>query len=169
MVRRATLDLEMSVSSIEALRIVRQLSEEAGWNVERTEGSRLVDRFAIIMPMAQATRTLGLKVITGPLAGLEFTTWSETKGSAGSLYISSWLIPGGHTQPLASNLLQHWVTRMSRCPWKWTFGERSSIGYLLPVWKKSKKKFASIGFDTSSKSWPIRVNSSWLSVKSEEE
>ena len=31
MVRKATLDLEVSVSSIQAIRIFRELAEEAGW------------------------------------------------------------------------------------------------------------------------------------------
>ena len=57
MVRKATLDLEVSVSSIQAIRLFRELAEEAGWALERHEGSRLVDRFAIIMPMAQSART----------------------------------------------------------------------------------------------------------------
>ena len=84
MVRKATLDLEVSVSSIQAIRIFRELAEEAGWALERHEGSRLVDRFAIIMPMAQSARTLGLKVLNGSMRGMELTCWSETRGSSGA-------------------------------------------------------------------------------------
>ena len=61
--------------------------------MERHEGSRMVDRFAIIMPMTQTARTLGIRVLDGPLRGLEVTSWSETRGSAGSLNVVSWLIP----------------------------------------------------------------------------
>ena len=100
MVRKATLDLEVSVSSIQAIRLFRELAEEAGWALERHEGSRLVDRFAIIMPMAQSARTLGLKVLSGPMQGMELTCWSETRGSSGAVNIASWLVPGGNDEPL---------------------------------------------------------------------
>ena len=89
MVRRATTDLEVSVSPVHAIKTLRLLAEEAGWSMERHEGSRLVDRFAIIMPMAQSTRTLGIRLLDGPLRGLEMTAWSETRGSAGALNITS--------------------------------------------------------------------------------
>lgn len=82
MVRRNTLDFELSVTPVECIRSLRTLCEEKGWKLERHEGSRLVDRFAIIMPMAQTARTLGLRVLDGPLTGLELTTWSEVRGSA---------------------------------------------------------------------------------------
>ena len=132
MVRKATLDLEVSVSSIQAIRLFRELAEEAGWALERHEGSRLVDRFAIIMPMAQSARTLGLKVLSGPMQGMELTCWSETRGSSGAVNIASWLVPGGNDEPLFRDLLQHWVSRMDRCPWRWTFGERSKVGTSCP-------------------------------------
>ena len=109
MVRKATLDLEVSVSSIQAIRIFRELAEEAGWSLERHEGSRLVDRFAIIMPMAQSARTLGLKVLNGPMRGMELTCWSETRGSSGAVNIASWLVPGGPDEPQFRTLVHHWV------------------------------------------------------------
>ncbi len=161
MVRRATLDLEVSVSPIEAIRIFRELAEEAGWPLERHEGSRLVDRFAIIMPMAQSARTLGVKILDGPLKGTELTCWSETRGSAGAVNIASWLVPGGHDQPHSTAMIQHWVARFSRCPWRWSFGERSKVGYLLPVWRKSRKTFTSLGFDTTKAGWPYAAFSTW--------
>ena len=72
MVRRATTDLEVSVAPIQCIKAFRELVlEQAGWEIERHEGARLVDRFAIIFPMAQSTRTIGIKVLDGPLRGLE--------------------------------------------------------------------------------------------------
>jgi len=161
MVKRATLDLEVSVSSIQCIRLFRELAEEAGWSLERHEGSRLVDRFAIIMPMAQSARTLGLRVLDGPMRGTELTCWSETRGSAGGLNIASWLIPGGPDQPVAKALLEHWVARMDRCPWRWTFGERSKVGYLLPVWRQSRRRFSDLGFNTKKGGWPHESTTVW--------
>ena len=62
-------------------KIIQEISEQAGWEIERHEGARLVDRFAIIFPMAQSTRTIGIKILNGPLRGLEPACWSETRGS----------------------------------------------------------------------------------------
>ena len=161
MVKRATLDLEVSVSTIQAIRVFRELAEESGWELERHEGSRLVDRFAIIMPMAQTARTLGLKLKSGPLAGTELTCWSETRGSSGAVNIASWLIRGGPEQTVAQALLDHWVARMDRCPWRWTFGERSKVGYLLPIWRQSRKRFTQLGFNTKKGSWPHQHTTQW--------
>jgi len=161
MVRKATLDLEVSVSSIQAIRIFRELAEEAGWALERHEGSRLVDRFAIIMPMAQSARTLGLKVLNGPMRGMELTCWSETRGSSGAVNIASWLVPGGPDEPRFRTLVHHWVARMDRCPWRWTFGERSKVGYLLPVWRQSRRRFSDLGFNTKKGGWPVAAQEDW--------
>ena len=125
MVRRATQDFEVSVSPVQSIKAFRILAEQAGWTMERHEGARMVDRFAIIMPMTQTTRTLGLRILDGPLRGLEVTSWAETRGSSGALNMISWVLPGGLEHPLTESLLQHWVSRLPRCPWRWSFGERS--------------------------------------------
>jgi len=111
--------------------------------------------------MAQSARTLGVKILDGPMKGTELTCWSETRGSAGAVNIASWLVPGGHEQPQPLAMIQHWVARFSRCPWRWSFGERSKVGYLLPVWRKSRKSFISLGFDTSKTGWPYSVPHQW--------
>ena len=161
MVRKTTLDLEVSISSVQAIRLFRELAEEAGWELERHEGSRLVDRFAIIMPMAQSARTLGLRVLNGPMQGMELTCWSETRGSAGAVNIASWVVPGGNDEPLFRMLVRHWVARMDRCPWRWSFGERSKVGYMLPVWRQSRRRFSDLGFDTKKSGWPVAMDDSW--------
>lgn len=169
MVRRATTDLEVSISPVQCIKTLRLLVEQAGWAVERHEGSRLVDRFAIIIPMAQKTRTLGLKITDGPLRGLELVCWSETRGSHGAINIASWLLPGGPKLPVTRALLDNWVSLLPRCPWRWTFGERSKIGYLLPIWRKSRKRFTSLGFDTTKRGWPHEAKSAWPFNEEEEE
>ena len=154
MVRRNSLDLELSVAPVDCIRSLRKLCEDKGWTLERNEGARLVDRFAIIMPMAQSTRTLGVTVTSGPLRGLNLTAWSEVRGTSGKIHCISWLFPGGFDVEENIDILQNWVANLPRCPWKWTFGERSSVGYLLPNWHRSKKKFAQYGFDVRKGAWP---------------
>jgi len=168
MVRRNSLDLELSVAPVDCIRALRQLCESKGWSLERHEGARLVDRFAIIMPMAQSARTLGLKVLDGPLMGLELTTWSEVRGSAGAVHICSWILPGGPQHPKIQHLMQHWVANLPRCPWRWTFGERSKIGFLLPTWKKSRRSFTNLGFNTEKNAWPITLTTDWMNENEEE-
>ena len=72
MVRKATTDLEVSVSPVQCVKALRKLIEQAGWQIERHEGARLVDRFAIIVPMAQSTRTIGLKSWTAHCSALSW-------------------------------------------------------------------------------------------------
>ena len=158
MVRRATTDFELSVSPVHCIKALRLVLENTGWSLERHEGARMVDRFAIIMPLTQTTRTLGLRITDGPLRGLEMTCWAETKGSAGAINMASWILPGGLEHENIRKLLQNWVLKLPRCPWHWTFYERSKIGYLLPVWRRSKRAFSTLGFNTRSKAWPLDEN-----------
>ena len=120
------------------------------------------------MPMAQSARTLGLKILDGPLMGLELTTWSEVRGSAGAVHICSWILPGGPQHPKIQHLIQHWVANLPRCPWRWTFGERSKIGFLLPTWKKSRRSFTSLGFNTDKNAWPYVPSTEWMNEDEEE-
>ena len=168
MVRKVTTDLEVSVSPVQCVKTFRKLVEQAGWEIERHEGARLVDRFAIIIPMAQTTRTIGIKILDGPLRGLELACWSETRGSHGAINIASFLLPGGPKLPITKSLIDNWVAGLPRCPWRWTFGERSKIGFLLPVWRKARTKFAKLGFDTSKKAWPYQARLSWPFVNEQE-
>ena len=85
MLKRKELVLEVSTSPVENIKSFRRITESNEWEITSHEGSRLVDRFAIIMPMAQSARTLGIEVLDGPLRGLEIHTWAETKGSAGAI------------------------------------------------------------------------------------
>ncbi len=86
------------------------------------------------------------------------TCWAETKGSAGAINVASWILPGGMDDKMINSLLKSWVANLPRCPWHWTFYERSKIGYLLPVWRRSKKAFLRLGFNTRSKVWPLDDN-----------
>ena len=145
MLKRKEFTLEVSTSPIENIKALRLLAESNEWSLTTHEGSRLVDRFAIIIPLAQSARTLGLEVVDGPLKGLELHSWAETKGSAGAINVAAWTIPGGQGNEEAMNLIRAWSKALPRCPWKWSFGERSRIGYLLPVFRRSRTAFAKLG------------------------
>ena len=145
MLKRREYVLEVSTTPIENIKALRLICEENEWKIESQHGSRLVDRFAIIMPMAQNARTIGIIIHTGPMQGLEMHSWAETKGSAGAINMASWIIPGGEDNTEAMDMIRKWAKLLPRCPWKWTFGERSRIGYLLPVFRRSRKKFAKLG------------------------
>ena len=95
------------------------------------------------------------------MRGMELTCWSETRGSSGAVNIASWLVPGGPEEPRFRNLVHHWVARMDRCPWRWTFGERSKVGYLLPVWRQSRRRFSDLGFNTKKGGWPVAAQDDW--------
>ena len=45
------------------------------------------------------------------------------------------------------NILNQWVSKFNRCPWKWSFGERSMIGYFQPEFYKSKSQLKKEGVD----------------------
>tara|TARA_B110000495_G_C22770506_1_gene450913 strand:- start:295 stop:753 length:459 start_codon:yes stop_codon:yes gene_type:complete len=148
MLNRKELVLEVSTSPIENIKSFRRITESNDWEITSHQGSRLVDRFAIIMPMAQSAQTLGIEVLSGPLQGLEIHTWAETKGSAGAINMAAWTIPSGEGNEAAIEIIREWAITLPRCPWKWTFGERSRIGYLLPVFRRSRKAFAKLGLTT---------------------
>ena len=105
MLKRKEFTLEVSTSPIENIKALRILAESNEWSLTTHEGSRLVDRFAIIIPMAQSARTLGLEVMDGPLKGLELHSWAETKGSAGAINMAAWTIPGGQGNEEAMDLI----------------------------------------------------------------
>jgi len=153
--------LEVSVAPTECIKALRILGQEAGWSLERHEGSRLVDRFAIIMPIAQSARSIGIKYTSGPLAGMEMHSWAETRGTTGAVVKTAWTTPGGVDEPVFRDLLHNWVAILPRCPWRWSFGERSKVGFLLPVWHRSKKEFTKLGFNTKRKTWPARDLPEW--------
>ncbi len=147
------LKMETPITPTDAVRALRQLVIEANWSARRIEGTRLVDRFAIIIPLASASRTIGLVIDDGPLAGVAMESYGHTQGSAGRLTIVEWLIPN-ELESEWRILLAHWATRLPRCPWRWSFRERSTIGFLLPVWRRARTVFRNQGIPVSKGCWP---------------
>ena len=106
----------------------------------------MVHRWAIIVPIAKRARVLGLKVTDGEAKGLEIRSWSYVPGSSGRLSFVIFRIPGEFDDGW-KEFLNEWTSNLPRCPWRWTFMERSIIGYLLPEFRKSRKIFSKEGVD----------------------
>ena len=94
--------------------------------------------------------------------------WSHTPGSSGSLHFTSWSFPTKINDEDFEKLIKLWSSKLSRQPWRWTFGERSVIGYFHPVFGKSKKFYKHLGFDVKSKVWPIGLEIELPTVFEEE-
>jgi hypothetical protein len=166
------LKVETCITPTAAVRALRELAQEAGWRCRRIQGTRLVDRWAIIMPIAQGSRTIGLEIESGPLTEVAMEAYSHVRGSAGALTVVEWLIPN-ELEDEWRQLFAEWTARLPRCPWKWTFGERSTLGYFLPVFSRSRRLFRRQGVNVSKKAWPeqdlpVWPPDEWL-VASEEE
>ena len=154
MARPRSVTLEVNITPTQAIRAFRELAEAANWEWEREEGSRLVDRMMIIMPIAHATRTFRLAILSGDGKGLILTAWEEVAGSSGGITKVEWIVPGHLTEEPFRELLTAWCAGHPNCPWRWSFGQRSVIGFLLPVWRRSRREFHRFGLDTTRKGWP---------------
>lgn len=158
MARPRSVTLEVNITPTQAIRALRELVQLAGWEWERDEGSRLVDRMMVIMPIARATRTFRIAILSGEGRGLILTAWEEVAGSAGGITKAEWIVPGHLTGDPFRDLLRSWCSRQPKCPWRWSFAQRSMIGFLLPVWRRSPREFRKFGLDTSKKGWPVEAN-----------
>jgi len=142
-----TLEIPVSITPTDAIRAMRLVGEEFGWKMNRFQDSTLVQRWAIIVPLAKSARVLGLKIVDGEASGLSIRSWSYVPGSAGRVSFVSFSIPEEFEGEGWMMALQRWVSFLPRCPWRWSFMERSIIGYLLPEFRNSRKKFAKEGMD----------------------
>ena len=139
------LEIPVSIVPTEAIRAMRIIGESRGWEMGRFEESTMVHRWAIIVPIAKRARVLGLKVIQGEAEGLAIRSWSYVPGSSGRLSFVSFRVPERMEGEKWKEFLIEWTDKLPRCPWKWTFMERSIIGYLLPEFRKSRKIFSKEG------------------------
>ncbi len=144
------LEIPVSIVPTEAIRAMRIIGESRGWKMGRFEETTLVQRWAIIVPIAKRARVLGLKVVSGKAEGLEIRTWSYVPGSSGRMSFVSFRIPESFDGDEWSVFLAEWSRMLPRCPWKWTFMERSVIGYLLPEFRSSRKIFSKEGLEIGS-------------------
>ena len=151
---RGVLEIATCIPPAGLVRALRELVQEAAWKFERNEGSRMVDRFAIIMPLTTSVRSIGVNILTGPYKGLQFTAWSHVEGSSGAIHKVEWRVPKQMDPRDFHFIIKHWVAKLPRAPWKWTFRERSRLGYLLPTYRRSKRSFTSLGIPTNKGDWP---------------
>ena len=158
MARPRSVTLEVNITPTQAVRALRELAQSADWEWKREEGKRLVDRMMVIMPITNATRTFRLAVVSGERKGIVMTAWQEVAGSSGGITKVEWIIPGHLTEQPFRELLRAWCARHPNCPWRWSFGQRSVIGFLLPVWRRSRREFRKFGLDTKKSGWPLEAD-----------
>jgi len=140
-------EIPVSVTPTDAIRAMREIGEYRNWQMHRVEETKMVSRWAIVMPISRITRVLGLVVDDGEANGLSIRTWSHTPGSAGKITILSFEVPINFDGKTLIEVRNEWISRLKRCPWKWSFGERSVIGYFQPEFYKSKSQLKREGID----------------------
>ena len=147
MVVSRLIEIPVSVTPTDGIRALRRIGEARGWTMRRVQESRMVHRWAIIVPISRHARVLGLVVEDGEAIGLSIRSWSFVPGSAGRLSMVAFEVPRGLEGKKWKELLTEWAESLPRCPWKWSFGERSMIGYFLPEFRRSRVLFSSEGVD----------------------
>lgn len=156
-----TLEFETCVPPTSMIRALRELASAANWPMKRLEGSKMVDRWAVIIPLAQQARTIGLAITGGPFAGMEVHCWSHTAGSAGAVHHAVWTAPKRLGEEHIHTVVQHWAANMPRCPFRWKWGERMTIGFLLPVFRRSRRLFSEAGVTVGKGEWPQTGLDEW--------
>ena len=93
MVRTRLLEIPVSVEPIQAIRSMRLIVESNNWDTTRIEDTKMVHRWAIIMPITNQARVIGLRINSENMEGLTIRSWSQTPGSAGVITYVSFEIP----------------------------------------------------------------------------
>jgi len=149
MVVTRLIEIPVSITPTDGIRALRQIGESRGWTMRRVQETRMVHRWAIIVPISRQARVLGLVVEDGEAIGLSIRSWSFVPGSAGRLSMVAFEVPRSIEGEKWKELLSEWIQSLPRCPWKWSFSERSMIGYFLPEFRRSRVLFSSEGMDIS--------------------
>jgi hypothetical protein len=150
MVKTRLLEIPVSVEPIQAIRAMRLIAESNNWDTTRIEDTKMVHRWAIIVPITSQARVIGFKINSNEVNNLAIRSWSQTPGSAGTITYVSFEIPQNIEGREWGNILQEWIKLLPRCPWKWTFMEKSIIGYMIPEFRKSTNLFKKEGIDITS-------------------
>ena len=147
-------EIPVSVTPTDAIRAIREIGEHNNWKMRRLEEAKMVSRWAIVMPISKMARVLGITVEDGEAKGFSMRVWSHTPGSAGKITKVSFEIPIEIDGEIWTKILNQWVSRFERCPWKWSFGERSMIGYFQPEFYKSRSQLKKEGIDITK--WDVK-------------
>ena len=75
MVSLRVLEIPVSITPADALRSFRTVCESRGWEMYRVEETRVVNRWAIIMPLTRSARVLGMIVDEEEVDGLSLRSW----------------------------------------------------------------------------------------------
>ena len=151
MVRTRLLEIPVNVEPIQVIRSMRLIAESNNWTTTRIEDTKMVHRWAIIVPITRQARVIGFKVNSNQMNNFTIRSWSQTPGSAGKITYVSFEIPQNIEGNIWKKILQEWVNLSPKCPWKWSFLEKSLIGYMIPEFRKSIKLFKKEGIDI--KNW----------------
>jgi len=144
------LEIPVSVTPADAIRSFRTVCESREWEMHRVEETRVVNRWAIIMPLTRSARVLGMVIDDEDAGGLSLRSWSFVPGSAGRVSMVSFEVPDEMSSEEWGGIFSEWCSLLPRCPWKWSFWERSMIGYFIPEFRRSRVAFRNEGVDISS-------------------
>ena len=136
----------VSVAVVPSAAAVRASLEELGWTFERRKTNRIYSKFTFVIMLPKAAHVFQFVVQGTPSFTIE--TWSEDI-SAGSLMTFlriDDIAPAD--KPAAAQFLEMYRKALEKDPWHFTAGERSRRGYLLPEFRRAKKEWAAMGFDT---------------------
>ncbi len=152
------LEIPVSVTPADAIRSFRTVCESRGWEMHRVEETRVVNRWAIIMPLTRSARVLGMVIDDEDAGGLSLRSWSFVPGSAGRVSMVSFEVPYEMSSEEWFGIFSEWCSILPRCPWKWSFWERSMIGYFIPEFRRSRIAFRNEGVDVSSWAGSVEVD-----------
>ena len=158
MVPTRILEIPVSVTPADAIRSFRTVCESRGWEMHRVEETRVVNRWAIIMPLTRSARVLGMVIDDEDAGGLSLRSWSFVPGSAGRVSMVSFEVPYEMSSEEWFGSFSDWCSILPRCPWKWSFWERSMIGYFIPEFRRSRIAFRNEGVDVSSWAGSVEVD-----------
>jgi hypothetical protein len=139
----------VSVDVLESAGAVRAALEELGWAFERRKSVRLYSKFAVAVMMPKGAYVFQFLVAGEPSTTIE--TW-ETELSPGARIAH--LKVEGETAGAPGTLkgfLDLYRTAAGKDPWRFSAGERSRAGFLLPEFSRAKKAWAAAGFDVKAK------------------
>ena len=147
MVKTRLLEIPVNLEPIDVIRAMRLIAESNNWETKRIEDTKMVHRWAIIVPITSQARVIGFKVNSNKMKDFTIRSWSQTPGSAGKITYVSFEIPKSIEGEIWKGILQEWISLLPKCPWKWTFLEKSMIGYMIPEFRRSIKLFKKEGID----------------------
>ena len=147
MVKTRLLEIPVNLEPIDVIRAMRLIAESNNWETKRIEDTKMVHRWAIIVPITSQARVIGFKVNSNEMKDFTIRSWSQTPGSAGKITYVSFEIPKSIEGEIWKGILQEWISLLPKCPWKWTFLEKSVIGYMIPEFRRSIKLFKKEGID----------------------